>query len=585
VGLRRHRPIAGPEQDRYARQLLSADDRSRVFPGRSPNVGSLAGPLPEDLPRWPLVTIVLVSLTAATNLAQLLEPGLLTRLERTPAELHGQWWRIVASLFVQDGGPLGTVSNLAFLLVLGIAAERVLPRPRLLAQYFGVGMVSELVGYLWQPVGGGNSVAICGLAGTVALALWNRDDRLPVFSDSATVMWCAALLGTLSTRAYLPAIVAGVAAVGLMGRIRSRGLRTERPAAVVIVLTMLVLVSSQNLHGGALALGLAVALVTTPRHTFSASHAPGRGAPRRPRRCRALPRRLVSMTPPAQGIHQLDDALRPSDIGEMADVYTARLGHRHVAPPDGVCAPPACKDKQLADQGVPMSRATERQIDRPTVRTARRTALELAGLLYPASWIVGLSVFTASATVNSSGTAILHADRGHGAALVAQFFLTEGVPGVLLGIVIWRLAKITDPPAGVLIAAGGLGAAAISTVQCWVGFAITAAVTREDTRDVGSWSRLLERMDGVKMLLLAVVGVVTALAIRRAALSLPGWLGGIAAGTAVTIAVSGVGYVFLDNTLAAAAWVSLPLLLCFITASALVTARTNATSSRQFATQ
>jgi hypothetical protein len=192
---------------------------------------------------------------------------------------------------------------------------------------------------------------------------------------------------------------------------------------------------------------------------------------------------------------------------------------------------------------------------------------------------VGLSVFTSSTHVRSTGAAILHADTGHNAALAVQFFLTEGLPGVILGVVTWELARITDPPDGVALAAGGLVAAAVSVVQCCVGFVITAAVRQADARNVGSFSRLLDRMDGVKMLLLAVVAAATAHAIRRARLPLSRWLGGLAAGTAVAIGLSGVGYVLLDDTLAAVAWVSLPLLLCFITASGLLTARAAAASS------
>jgi hypothetical protein len=42
-----------------------------------------------------------------------------------------------------------------------------------------------LVAYLWQPVGGGNSIAVCGLAGALAIACWNRDPRLPGYEVQA----------------------------------------------------------------------------------------------------------------------------------------------------------------------------------------------------------------------------------------------------------------------------------------------------------------------------------------------------------------------------------------------------------------
>jgi hypothetical protein len=67
-------------------------------------------------------------------------------------------WRWLTSLLVQDGGVLGTASNLIFLGLLGAAAGHV-------------------AGVFWQAVGAGNSVTVCGLAG---LATWSlRHERMP----------------------------------------------------------------------------------------------------------------------------------------------------------------------------------------------------------------------------------------------------------------------------------------------------------------------------------------------------------------------------------------------------------------------
>jgi membrane associated rhomboid family serine protease len=210
------------------------------------------------LTRPPVATLLVLAVTAAMSVTQWLSPGLLGRLERTPAELHGQPWRILTSLFVQDGGLVGTISNLAFLLVLGTAAEQFVSGRRLFLAYFGVGAVSELVGYLWQPVGGGNSVAVCGLAGVLAVAMWRNDPRLPAFTEPATLLWCAAVLGTVSNRLYLAFVVAGVFAVRFQTRFRSRGLSTSRAVAAVVVLSTAVLVVLHNIHGGALLVGLAL---------------------------------------------------------------------------------------------------------------------------------------------------------------------------------------------------------------------------------------------------------------------------------------------------------------------------------------
>jgi hypothetical protein len=146
--------------------------------------------------RPPVVTAVVFVLTAATSVLGLLVPGVLAALQRTPQGLHGDWWRTFTSLFVQDGGVAGTISNLAFLLVMGVLAEQVLGAWQWLVCYFGAGLVGELAGYAWQPRGAGNSVAICGLAGglTVALAV---EAGVPRLAPVVLAYWAAALLGAV----------------------------------------------------------------------------------------------------------------------------------------------------------------------------------------------------------------------------------------------------------------------------------------------------------------------------------------------------------------------------------------------------
>src|ERR1700744_1517829 len=114
--------------------------------------------------RTPWLTLTVFVLTAVPSVAQVPFPALLPDLERTPAGLTGQWWRSLTSLTVQDGGVAGTLSNLLFLLVIGILAEQVLTRPRWLALYLLPGLAGEFAAYSWQPTGAGNSVAVSGLA-------------------------------------------------------------------------------------------------------------------------------------------------------------------------------------------------------------------------------------------------------------------------------------------------------------------------------------------------------------------------------------------------------------------------------------
>jgi hypothetical protein len=101
---------------------------------------------------------------------------------------------------------------------------------------------------------------VCGLTGAVALALWRGDTFLPAYAPQVLLFWCAALLGTLSSSLYIPAIIAGVIAVNLLKR--APAITVNRPVAAIVAGVTVVLAACRNIHGGALVLGIALALVT-----------------------------------------------------------------------------------------------------------------------------------------------------------------------------------------------------------------------------------------------------------------------------------------------------------------------------------
>jgi membrane associated rhomboid family serine protease len=179
--------------------------------------------------RFPAVTLTVSAVTASINALQFAVRGTLQHLERTPAGLHGDWWRTFTSLFVQDGGAAGTAFNLTLLLVVGVLAEQVVSRPQWLLQYFGVGLAVELLAYSWQPTGGGNSIAVFGLAGAVVVALWLGDPALPWFAGPAN----------------------------------------RRINAAFIVAAGLVLAGLENIHGAAILLGVAFAALARWRRPAS----------------------------------------------------------------------------------------------------------------------------------------------------------------------------------------------------------------------------------------------------------------------------------------------------------------------------
>jgi membrane associated rhomboid family serine protease len=200
--------------------------------------------------RTPWLTGAVTVVTAITSVTGLLWPGFLAAIERTPAGVHGESWRWVTSLLGQDGGLFGTIGNLVFLVALGIAAEQVVSRWTWLGLYLVGGLVGQGAGYLWQPVGAGNSVAVCGLAG--ALVWLVVRPGAPRWTGPAIALWLGVLLATW----WAPLVGIGlVAAVG--DRLLVPFAAWHRAVLLVAsVLAVVVLVGVTNVHGAALGAGL-----------------------------------------------------------------------------------------------------------------------------------------------------------------------------------------------------------------------------------------------------------------------------------------------------------------------------------------
>jgi membrane associated rhomboid family serine protease len=213
------------------------------------------------LRRFPPVTAAVFAVTAVTSVLGLVSPQVLAALQRTPEGLHGDWWRSLTSLLVQDGGVLGTASNLLFLLLLGVLAERLAGPGWWLVAYLGAGLAGELAGYAWQPRGAGSSVANCGLAGLLVVAL-AAGTRPPRPAPMAVLWWCGALASTRWGPGPLLAAVAGAAAVQLAppGRAPAAG----RLVAVAAAATAAALLAAADVHGAALAAGIVLAAVIWP---------------------------------------------------------------------------------------------------------------------------------------------------------------------------------------------------------------------------------------------------------------------------------------------------------------------------------
>jgi hypothetical protein len=201
----------------------------------------------------------------------------------------------------------------------------------------------------------------------------------------------------------------------------------------------------------------------------------------------------------------------------------------------------------------------------------------MIGFGYSASWVAGLSIWSSSTKVRTSGAAVLADYAGHEGVAMTQFLLTEGLPALGLGFVAVALGRAARRAGlgtlGRAVTVTGMAAATISFVQFLMGVYLTGwAVPGRHAGAAGSLLEGISRLDGVKMLLLAALTLAGTALVHAGVL--PRWLGYTGVALAVAIAVSGIGYLFLLSGPAVAAWVSLPLLLVWVTGACVALGRT-----------
>jgi hypothetical protein len=200
--------------------------------------------------------------------------------------------------------------------------------------------------------------------------------------------------------------------------------------------------------------------------------------------------------------------------------------------------------------------------------SSRRWPLRAAAIGYSVAWIVGLLLTSSSTDVTSSGGAIVREDAPQAAALTLQFLLTEGVAALALLVVVIGFWRATARGAGRIVGlVAGVAAVAISLSQTVLGICLIEIAVREaDAALASSLTVSLNELDGVKMMMLAVMAFAVSSAQWRRQVRLPIWLLPTGIATGVALVASAFGYLARSNAFAAAAWISLPLLLLFITA-------------------
>lgn len=212
--------------------------------------------------RFPVLTVVATVVAVAAAVAQYAIPAMIPALQRVPGGgvPDGQWWRLVTPLAVQTLGWYQVAANLVTLAVVGGAAERLLGRGWWLALAAAGTIGGQLSAYYFRDDGGGDSIAICGLAGGVIALLAIRPAAGTRFAHRAVVWYVAALTGWsfFGFRAALAALVVAVAGLAVLHWLGVPG-ASWLPLACCAACAVALAGPDRDPHGASLIAGMACA--------------------------------------------------------------------------------------------------------------------------------------------------------------------------------------------------------------------------------------------------------------------------------------------------------------------------------------
>jgi membrane associated rhomboid family serine protease len=211
-----------------------------------------------------------VTVAVGAALMQYAVPAVVPVLQRDlDAMLRGQWWRLGSPLLVQTLGWHQVVANLVTLALFALIAEWLVGRRRWWILFAAGTIGGQIIAYALGEPGGGDSIAICGLAGGVAVALLAGREPAPPWYVPAVVLYVAALAGWGFGGAVAAGAAVGCGAVVLYG-LRGMGVRTaERVALAGTMLVAAAMSAVRDLHGVSFLSGAAamVAVITAERLT------------------------------------------------------------------------------------------------------------------------------------------------------------------------------------------------------------------------------------------------------------------------------------------------------------------------------
>lgn len=205
-------------------------------------------------------------------------------------------------------------------------------------------------------------------------------------------------------------------------------------------------------------------------------------------------------------------------------------------------------------------------------RAARRPAA-VAGICYTVAWVVSFAPGAPMPSVAASGGQIVAAYSGHNWPTIVNLVLSEGIAAVALAAVVLLVGSAARRAgtrrAGLAVAVFGVTAAVVSLAELvmavWLQYGPVAS--RHDATSGTLWSAV-QRIDGAKLFVLAAMAVALAV-LSLTSTVLPRWLALLAHPLAVSLVLSGLGYVLLAAGLSDAVYVAGVLLLVVVTAAGL----------------
>src|SRR5699024_308731 len=98
---------------------------------------------------FPMITIIVIVITAFVTLLQFIYPDILTLFRRDPVSLKsGEWWRILTPLLVHSEGWGQIIFNMIGILIIGIKVEQLYGKAYFLILYLTGGLIGEFAGYM-----------------------------------------------------------------------------------------------------------------------------------------------------------------------------------------------------------------------------------------------------------------------------------------------------------------------------------------------------------------------------------------------------------------------------------------------------